>query len=132
MTKKIKEKLIRTLYRAAAIVGACGFFVTAGIESMKRGEDFASAVAVAESDIKEIKNNASAKVNLHTEKYFDNDVVFEVPSTIAADDEISLIVTMNSASLVEVYKEKNTKLSLTEFTSTREAEKIAKKEKKRC
>ena len=126
MTKKFKEKMIRALYKGVALFGAFGFLATAGLESLKKGENLSSTVAVAESEIKEIKN---ANVNLNTEKYFDSSVVMPLPETVAKDEEISVIVTMNTASLVEVYKEKDTTLSLTEYVATPEAKKLAREAK---
>ncbi|MBQ5930073.1 MAG: S8 family serine peptidase, partial [Clostridia bacterium] len=126
MTKRLKEKMIKALYRGVALFGACGFLAAAGLESLKKGENLSSTVAVAESEIKEIKN---ANVNLNTEKYFDSSVVSPLPDAVAKDEEISVIVTMNSDSLVEVYKDKDTTLTLTEFVATPEAKRITREAK---
>ncbi len=125
MTKNFKEKLMKTLYRGVAVFGACGFLFAAGVESTEKGKALSSTNAVAQEKIVRADN----KINLNTERYFDDNVVSKLPDTVAEDEEISVIVTMNSASLVEVYKEKNTSLTLTEFVATTEAKKLASKAK---
>jgi len=125
MTKKFKQKLMKVLYRSVAVVGACGFLFAAGVEGTKKGATLSSTTVEAQSGIKKINGN----INLNTEKYFDNTIVSTLPESVAKDEEISVIVTMNSASIVDVYKQKNTTLSLTEFVGTAEAKKIAKKAK---
>jgi len=125
MTKKFKEKLVKVLYRGVAVFGACGFLFAASVESTKKGVGLSSATATAEEGIKKI----NGRVDLNTEKYFDDAMISKLPETVASDEEISVIVTMNSSSIAEKYKAKDTTLSLTEFVGTTEAKKLAQKAK---
>ena len=90
MTKKFKEKLMKTLYQGVAIFGACGFLFSAGVEGTEKGKALSSATAAAEEGIRKI----NGAIDLNTEAYFDDSVVSSVPENVAKDEDISVIVTM--------------------------------------
>ncbi|MBQ8658108.1 MAG: leucine-rich repeat protein [Clostridia bacterium] len=117
MTKNFKKKMLKTLYRGVALFGACGFFFAAGAESTERAKQtVASASGITKTD---------ASINTHLTDYFDSNVVYKLPEAVEQDDDISVIVTMDTGSIVDAYKQENTKLSLTEYVNSAKAAKLA-------
>ncbi len=59
------------------------------------------------------------------EKYFDDNVIYKLPDTIADNQDISVIVTMDVKSVMDAYDETNKSLELSEFVTTREAKTVS-------
>ena len=83
----------------------------------------AAGVNTTSSDIKKIDNIA-----LDYSKYFNSSVVFELPDTINADDEISVIITTDNIAVMDAYEATNKTMSLSEYASNSENTKKAQKE----
>ncbi len=73
-------------------------------------------------DIQKIDNIA-----LDYSKYFDSSVVFKLPDTIKADDEISVIITTDDAAVIDVYEGSDKTMSLSDFALKSNYAKAAKK-----
>ncbi len=58
------------------------------------------------------------------QQYFDSSVMYKLPDTVSDNAEISLIVSMKSNSLLDVYKEKKIDISFEEFLKTEEADAV--------
>ncbi len=55
------------------------------------------------------------------QQYFDSSVMYKLPDTVSDNTELSLIISMKSNSLLDVYKAKDTSMSYEEFAKTEEA-----------
>ncbi len=55
------------------------------------------------------------------QQYFDSSVMYKLPDTVSDNTELSLIVSMKSNSLLDVYKTKDTSMSYEDFAKTAEA-----------
>ncbi len=59
------------------------------------------------------------------ETFYDENVIYRLPETVESNDEISVIVTMNMPTVVETYVQTGGKQTLSEFITSREAQKIS-------
>ena len=69
-------------------------------------------------------NRYDGNLILGNEKFYDNSVIYKLPSTVKDSDELSIIVQMNGAALIDAYLDADTSLSFTDFSMSAEAEDI--------
>ena len=69
-------------------------------------------------------SNVSGSVDLGTENFFNESVMYKLPDTVKSTDDISIIVQMKSQALLDAYDASNSKLSFTEFVLTDDAQKV--------
>ena len=113
MAFNIKQK---RLFTKLGVVSLAVVFVCACFWAGGRG-----SVAVAESFIKLVDR----ELNTGLYDYFDDSVVFRLPSTIKDSDTISLIVQLKDhSSVMDVYENTITSKSFSEFAKTDEAVEI--------
>jgi len=70
---------------------------------------------------------AGYSINSKVEDYFNPDVVFKLPDTLSNDDDISVIVSLESDSLIDIYEASGKTLSFSKFLESREGKNAAKK-----
>lgn len=63
-------------------------------------------------------------INTNKEKYYDNSVIYKLPSTVNDNDEISLIIDVKSSTLLDSYQSCNADMKFSEYAATDEAKKI--------
>ena len=112
-------RLKKNIVRAASLLVASLLVTSTCCESV-RLKDNGNLAAVSSERI--VKRNGLIKTN--QEDFYDENVVYTLPETIAQNDEISVIVTMDTDSVIDVYREMDTKQTLSEFASSTEARKI--------
>lgn len=67
-------------------------------------------------------------VSVNLEQYLDNSVLFKLPDTIKADEEISVIITVDVINLMDAYEKTDKTMSFTEYAlCSEDASAIAKK-----
>ena len=69
-------------------------------------------------------NRFDGDLILGNEKFYDNSVIYKLPSTVKDSDELSIIVQMKEDSLVDAYLDSDTTLSFTDYSTSVEAEDI--------
>ena len=113
------SKFKKTIIRIMSIVGAacmsCGVFIN-GFDGVVKADKILPL-----GDITELKN---VDINTNYQNFFDPSVVYELPATISKTQDISVIVEMNTNSILDAYAETNQNNSLESFLETTEAEQI--------
>ncbi len=66
-------------------------------------------------------NKVTDSIQSNIEQYFDSQQVYQLPAGISDEEEISVLVMVDSKTLLEVYTEKNTTASFGEFSVTEDA-----------
>ncbi len=113
---KIKKNIVRTLSLMIApllLMSACG-------ESMKKQENGENGGNVAALN-KPYVSKSDVSIKTNQEQYYNKEVVYQLPENVEENDLISVIVTMNRESVVDVYKNKETSKTLTEYVASQEA-----------
>ncbi|MBO5090914.1 MAG: leucine-rich repeat protein [Clostridia bacterium] len=64
------------------------------------------------------------QLNFDPSKYFDGSVVYQLPSGVKDDDEISVIVQLGNEALLDAYNKTDKEITFSEFVYTKEAEAI--------
>ncbi len=91
------------------------------------------AVAVPQAEAADFKASYIEKldkgdVKVDTEKYFDSNVVYQLPDSVKDDDEISVIITLDVITLKAAYDKSDKKMTLAEFVlNSDEAKEIREK-----
>lgn len=111
MTKKTKKYTIRIFALAMGIGAAGGFF----FENL--GKELGEGSANADASFSRL--NGAVKTN--TEDYFDNNVVYKLPSSVSSSQEISVIVSMKADSVLDAYEASDNKRTVKEYVTTGEA-----------
>ena len=113
-------KLRKHVVKIVALVGAASFTLGACSanevrpNTLEHSEDKASYVQ---------KANGSIKTN--QEDFYDKNVVYKLPETVEQNQDISVIVTMNTETVVDAYKAKDTTETLSDYVASGEAKRIA-------
>ena len=71
-------------------------------------------------------SNVSGSLDMGTEKLYNESVMYKLPDTVEADDDISIIIKTQSTTLLDAYDKSGSGLSFTEYALTDEAESIRK------
>ncbi len=114
--KKFKKKTISVLSCLVAVCFIFSFFAL----SFKPVEKKGSALGTDP-----IKKADASLIDLNTEQFFDDEVVYKLPSEIASNQEISVIVSMNTETILDVYSVNKKDKTISEFVTTKEAKKVA-------
>ncbi len=70
-------------------------------------------------------------IDLNTEQFFDEDVVYKLPAALSSNQEISVIVSMDTETVLDAYSISGSKKEISEFVLTKEAKKVAKNVEKK-
>ncbi len=77
--------------------------------------------AEADSTVSEFKGDINTGIN----NYFDSDVVYQLPDTVEENQYLSLIISADTLTVLDAYKQSGTELSISEYAATTEASRIA-------
>lgn len=78
-------------------------------------------VAVSAADyIREI----TGEINTNVKDYYDSSVLYQLPDTIAADQDISVIIKMDQPSIMEAYRQTDKSMTIGAYAMTNEADDI--------
>ena len=99
---------------------ACALVVTMASSFMvglllRNGED-----ALAMSGIRRYEGD----LNTNWENYLNGSVAYKLPSTVKETDEISLIIRVQQAPLLDTYRDADTDLSFTEYAASKDADAV--------
>ena len=72
-------------------------------------------------------SKVDAKIKMNQEQFYDNTVVQRLPETVSGNQEISVIVTMDTDSVMDAYEKSDKTLTLSEYVSSKEGKKVAEK-----
>lgn len=112
-------KFKRILMRSVSMLGAsCMLF---GFCAANLQPDNSQTLAGDGSGIRQTNYSIDTKL----ENYFDPDVVFKLPETVASNDDISVIVSLDSVSVMDAYNAANTTKSLSQFVQSSAAKDVA-------
>lgn len=113
-------KLRKLAIRSAAVVGAVcmTFGACAQNASGKKQEGNENAPLLQQANY-----SLDTKLN----EYYDPSVVYKLPDTVSENDDISVIVSLNSDSLIDVYNEKGKTEALSEYLQSNEGKIAAKR-----
>ena len=121
--EKIMTKFKRNIVRIVSVLGAAGFMFTACTDSVNLDQQQNQANGNSASTSYASKTDASIQTN--REQFFNSDVIYKLPDTLSNNEDISVIVTMSADSLIDAYKAKDTKKTLTEFVASKEAKALS-------
>ena len=111
-------KFKKTLIQMISLIGAASFAVGFCVDSFKSIDS--SANTETKSGI--TKMNASVKTN--QEDYYDPNVIYKLPETVSQNEEVSVIVSMNTGSVIDAYGKAKSSLSLTDYANSGDARKV--------
>ena len=112
---KFKKKVIK----AAAFLSATSMVLGICAESFqpkKMQEAKANSSYISKADY---------SIDTKVENFYDENVVFKLSETLSENDEVSIIVSLNSDAVIDVYNRDNTSKSLTEYAHSREGKIVA-------
>ena len=116
--KKVRKIAIKSLAFGMAASLLAGFCVSSF--DGKDDEVFAASAASA------IQKTDAAKIDLKTQDYFNDEVVYKLPDSVSEKQDISVIVQMNTESLMDAYGASDTKKTASEYLNSESAKKRAK------
>ena len=109
----IKKKLLKGMALISAASILFGIFATNGEEQQN----------IAPSALAPITKIDNPKIKTNQENYYDDSVIYQLPDSVSDDEEISVIISMSTNSVMETYMEKDTTATVSEFALTKEAKK---------
>ena len=111
---KMKKRMIQitSLVGAASFLG--GFFV----------QSFQGASETIQSEASSYVSKTNALIDTNTEEHFDSNVIYRLPENVSENEEISVIVKMNTESVVDAYGDYTGDKTLSEYASSNEAKRI--------
>lgn len=116
-------KFRKVLIKLCAVLGAASLFTGFGLES------FESASASLNWDGQKITEGKTA-IDMNVEQFFDNNVVQSLPSTVKADQELSVILAMDTETVMDAYEKSGNTSTIGEYAvsweGVRAAEKVGK------
>ncbi|MBO4572924.1 MAG: leucine-rich repeat protein [Clostridia bacterium] len=115
------RKSIKTSVRILSFVIIACLFLSASVSYSKT-----EAVSSVGSAITSLITDVTNYVDPHTKNFFDDKVVFRLPSSVSSDDEISVIVKMNVESVMDAYDKGDKSLTISEYADTDEAKAVSK------
>lgn len=110
------------IVRIVSLLGAASFLCSACTENANLTNNLTQQ-GTNTNAVSATKTNASIKTN--QEDFYNSEVIYKLPETVELDQEISVIVTMNTESVVDVYKNTVTSQTLYEFVNSKKAKQIA-------
>ena len=117
MKKSVKNKMIKIVALAASACLLTGF----GIDSFTTPK----AALGGKLEERSLINKVNAALQTNQEDFYDENVVYKLPDTVAGNEEISVIVAMNTDTLMDAYEAANTKKTLSEYVKSNDANVIA-------
>ena len=112
---KTKKKLIQII----ALIGAASFSAGFFLDSYKK-VDGSNINTQTESGISRL--NGSIKTN--QEDFYDSNVIYKLPETVSEKEEISVIVSMNTDSVIDAYEKATPDLSLADYATSSASKKV--------
>ena len=111
-------KARKKMMKAAALIGATCMTLGFCVESFKTSgsKNAEAGVLYAQKDY---------SIDSQVEKFYDENVVFKLPENVSENQEISVIVSLNSGAIINSYNENGGETSLTKYAQSREGKKIA-------
>ncbi|MBO5481415.1 MAG: hypothetical protein J6A63_09545, partial [Clostridia bacterium] len=113
-------KLKKRLLKVVSLLGASCFLLGACAESFNNAQ---SNSLQSTSNV----SKTSGTIKTNQENYYDNDVIYKLPETVSQNDMVSVIVTMNTESVVDAYKETAMTKTVSEYARTSEARNVTNK-----
>ena len=110
-------KFRKTVIKITALVGAMSFASGFLVDSFGGTEKVSVATA-------EAWRKFNATIDARISDFFDSDVVYKISDTVAQDEEISVIVSMNTESVMDAYKSKDREETVSEYAQSGEAKKV--------
>ena len=115
--KKSISKFKKLAIRAMSVIGAASFVAGFCVDSFQNVKtDAATTTSVA--GISKLNNN---QIDSNVEEYFDPEMVYQLPSTVSEEEDVSVIVSMNTDSVIDAYLKEDRKMSVGAYTETFEA-----------
>ncbi|MBQ8319391.1 MAG: leucine-rich repeat protein [Clostridia bacterium] len=115
-------KLKRSFIKLCALLGATSLFTGFGLES------FESSAAAIVSMPEIVRGNTALDTGI--ENYFDGDVVQKLPSSVSANEKLSIIVSGNTPTVMDAYETSGSVLEFTDYATSWEGIKAAEKVEK--
>lgn len=112
---KFKKQVIKIMALVGAACFAGGFF-------MHSFEDASNSVS---SKADSLVTKMNANVDANTEAYFNSDVVYKLPETVSQNDNISVIVSMKTETVMDAYEASGSRKTLSEYVNSNEGRKKA-------
>ncbi len=104
-------------FKALKRVPAAAVLILLALSLLFISSDFGQVAVSASNYIREITGD----INTNIDKYFDNSVLYQLPESIEADQEISVIVKMEQSSILDAYKKTDKTMSVGAYAMTEEA-----------
>ena len=111
------RKLKRQISRIISLLGAAIFLFSSCTDSVRKSEVNGNSSSYVQT------LNGSLKTN--QEDFYDDNVVYQLSESVAMDTEISVIVTMNTDSLVDTYLNSDNDKTVSEYIATQSAKSVA-------
>lgn len=113
---KFKKKLVSVLALGCALTLSGGLILG----------DFGDAIKKSEAlTYQGMAKKSNGLIDTNIEQYFDKEVVYQLPSEVVKNENVSIIVTMDTVSVMDAYKSSGSKLSLSEYATSKDARKIS-------
>ena len=119
MTKKLKSNLIKGLALLSAGCFSYNFFVT----SAQTGGEEASLLSM-------ITKADTRLVNMNQEKFYDSNVIRKLPDEVSDNDILSVIVSMETQTVMDAYENSSTEDSFAQFVLSQEGKAVSKEVEK--
>ncbi len=74
-------------------------------------------------------NRVNASFDNRAQDFFDSSVVYRLPETVSSQDDVSVIVTMDTQTVLDAYRNSDSNKEFKEYSTTKEAKKIAERVK---
>ncbi|MBQ8429566.1 MAG: leucine-rich repeat protein [Clostridia bacterium] len=119
MKKSVKNRMIKIVALAASACLLTGF----GVDS------FTTPKAANGGKVEDVAlvNKVNGALQTNQEDFYDENVVYKLPETVSQNEDISVIVAMNTDTLMDAYKAANTQTTLSEYVKSNEANVLASK-----
>ena len=116
--------LKKQIVKIVSLLGATCFMFSSCAESVKTSQ---GSMQQAGNNKVSYATQTNASIKTNQEDFYNSDVIYKVPESVSENQDISVIVTMNTESLVDVYKDTVTSKTLSEFVNSNEARSLVKK-----
>ncbi len=117
---KKKGKVFSMKFNTMKRVPAVAILLLLVLSLLFVGSDFGQVAVQASEYIREITGN----INTNIEQYFDGSVLYQLPDTIEADQDISVVVKLANTSIIDAYNKTDKTLSVGEYAVTEAADEI--------
>ena len=115
---KFKKAAIKTL----SFVGAVSFI--SGVFSSSFKDVLADDVSNAGEKTASV-SKLTGDIKTNQEDFYDKNAIFKLPEDISPSEEVSIIVTMSTDSIMDSYRKSGSSQTLSEYTSSAEASKVS-------